>query len=50
MPHTELARNSGGGSMVRGVDSTLGGVALEGEWSCKVSYYTDIHLNYSLIY
>jgi hypothetical protein len=25
MPHTELAGNSGGGGMVRGVDSTLGG-------------------------
>jgi hypothetical protein len=35
MPHTELARNGGGCGMVRGVDSALGGVAMEAEGSCK---------------
>jgi hypothetical protein len=35
MPHTELARNGGGSSMVCGVDSALGRVAMEAEWRCK---------------
>jgi hypothetical protein len=35
MFHTEMARNGGGGGVVRGVGSTLGGLTMEAKGSCK---------------